>query len=261
MELDEEYTKIYLMKLGLTEYEARIYTILVKMGQQTASELSFLGKVPRSKIYGSAKNLEAKGFVKIIPTKPERYTAVSPTKVLLPLLDKLVEDNERCRKVLETLAKSYESSKFIHLEEPYVLQELLTVQGRENVQNRISKMIDDARDSIFIVTSSNGAIRVHKLYYEAFEKVTERNIGIRIIAPRTSENESALKELKEIVKVKTTDLPLPRYVCMDTKEIFFVEARPDDHNIREGRDVGSWTSDSLLVKIHRESFLKLWQIL
>src|SRR5439155_1078156 len=36
-----------LMKLGLTEYEARIYVVLTKMGPRNASENSFLGKVPR----------------------------------------------------------------------------------------------------------------------------------------------------------------------------------------------------------------------
>ncbi len=261
MVVEEEYAKTYLMKLGLTEYEARIYTVLVKMGQRTASEISFLGKIPRPKTYGSIKSLKRKGFLKVIPTKPERYSAVSPNKVLLPLVERFAEDAEGCGKVLENLALSFESSKYVYMEEPYETREFWIVRGRENVRKKIVKMVDEAEDSVFNVTSANGIIRVYKSYFDVFEKAVERNLDVRIITSLTPENESALKELKETVKVKTTNLPLPKYVCTDSNEIIFIEAIPDDHNVREGRDIGSWTNDPLLVRIHRESFLKLWQII
>jgi len=261
MSVDEEYINTYLMKLGLTKYEARIYTALVKKGQRTASEVSFLGKIPRPKTYGSIKSLERKGFLKVIPTKPERYSAVSPNKMLLPLLEKMTEDVEGCNKVLENLALSFESSKYIHMEEPYETRELWVVRGRENIRKKIVKMVDEAKDSVFNVTSANGIIRFYKSYSDVFEKAVKRNLDVRIIAPVTPENKSSLKELKEILKVKTTDLPLPKYVCADDNEIIFVDAIPDDHDVREGRDIGSWTDDPFLVRIHRESFLKLWRII
>src|SRR5206468_12736998 len=65
-----------LMKLGLTEYEARIYVVLTKMGPRNASEISFLGKVPRPKTSGAIRGLESKGLLRIVPGKPERYMAV-----------------------------------------------------------------------------------------------------------------------------------------------------------------------------------------
>lgn len=259
MEMDEEYVKASLVKLGLTEYEARIYTVLVKMGQRSASEISFLGKIPRPKTYGAIKSLERKGFLQVISTKPERYSAVSPNKVLLPLVERLTEDVERCSKVLENLALNFESSKYIYMEKPYETRELWTFHGRENVQKKIIKMVDEAEDSVLNVTSANGIIRIYKSFSDIFEKAVEKNLDVRIIAPRTPENESALKELKEVIKIKTADLPLPRYICTDSAEIIFVEAIPDDHDVRVGRDVGSWTNDPLLVRMHREAFLKLWQ--
>src|SRR5438046_4369822 len=83
------------MKLGLTEYEARIYVVLTKMGPRNASEISFLGKVPRPKTYGAIRGLESKGLLRIVPGKPERYMAVSPNDVLVPLVDKLNKETTR----------------------------------------------------------------------------------------------------------------------------------------------------------------------
>jgi sugar-specific transcriptional regulator TrmB len=259
MAVDEEYANTYLMKLGLTEYEARIYTVLVKKGQRTASEVSFLGKIPRPKTYGSIKSLERKGFLKVIPTKPERYTVVSPNKVLLPLVERLTEDAEGCNKVLEKLALSFESSKYIHMEEPYETRELWIIRGRENIRKKIVKMVDEAKDSVFNVTNANGIIRFYKSYSDVFEKAVKRNLDVRIIAPLSPENKSSLKELSKILRVKTTDLPLPQYVCTDFNEMIFVDTIPDNHDAQEGIDIGSWTDDPLLVRIHRESFLKIWQ--
>src|SRR2546425_3136212 len=54
----DEFSVQSLMKLGLTEYEARIYVVLSKMGPRNASEISFLGKVPRPKTYGAIRSEE-----------------------------------------------------------------------------------------------------------------------------------------------------------------------------------------------------------
>ena len=59
-----------LRHLGLTEYESRIYLILVKSGPIKAGEISFFGQVPRTKTYGAIRELERKGLLRVIPGKP-----------------------------------------------------------------------------------------------------------------------------------------------------------------------------------------------
>lgn len=53
--------------LGLTEYESRLYLVLVKVGPIKASELSFGAQIPRTKAYGAINELERKGLLQIIP--------------------------------------------------------------------------------------------------------------------------------------------------------------------------------------------------
>jgi DNA-binding MarR family transcriptional regulator len=55
------------MKLGLTEYEARIYSVLVKLGPKKAGEISFFSKVPRPKTYGALRELQRKGLIEVLP--------------------------------------------------------------------------------------------------------------------------------------------------------------------------------------------------
>src|SRR2546427_9573065 len=133
----DEFSVQSLMKLGLTEYEARIYVVLVKMGPRNASEISFLGKVPRPKTYGAIRGLESKGLLRIVPGKPERYMAVSPNDVLVPLVDKLNKETTECVNVVENLAMAFESSKYVYTEKPYERYDLWSVRGREKVYKRV----------------------------------------------------------------------------------------------------------------------------
>src|SRR5207245_400941 len=57
---------------GLTEYQARVYLTLLDLGSATASQISPLSKVPRTRIYAAMQQLHEKGLVQILPETPCR---------------------------------------------------------------------------------------------------------------------------------------------------------------------------------------------
>src|SRR3977135_520821 len=66
-----------LMEHGLTEYQARAYLTLLDLGAATASQVSPLSKVPRTRIYATMQQLHQKGLVQILPETPLRYEPVA----------------------------------------------------------------------------------------------------------------------------------------------------------------------------------------
>jgi sugar-specific transcriptional regulator TrmB len=95
-------TAEYLKKLGLTEYETKVYTILSNLKKAKAKEISDLSKVPQSKIYEVLMNLSNKGLVNIIYSKPKWFQATPPSIAIKKLL-KQKEDQIN-------LLKTYENS-------------------------------------------------------------------------------------------------------------------------------------------------------
>src|SRR5213078_573946 len=85
--------------------------------------------------------LESKGLLRIVPGKPERYMAVSPNDVLVPLVDKLNKETGECVQVVENLAMAFESSRYVYTEKPYERYDLWSVRGRDKVYKRIQDMI------------------------------------------------------------------------------------------------------------------------
>ena len=58
-----DQTRKSLEKIGLTSYETKTYTSLLKNGELTASDLSTKSGVPYSKIYEVLGTLEEKGWI------------------------------------------------------------------------------------------------------------------------------------------------------------------------------------------------------
>src|SRR6059036_4354068 len=257
----DEFSVQSLMKLGLTEYEARIYVVLTKMGPRNASEISFLGKVPRPKTYGAIRGLESKGLLRIVPGKPERYMAVSPNDVLIPLVEKLNRETSECVAVVENLTMAFESSKYVYTEKPFERSDLWSVKGREKVYKRVQDLIGEAKVNVFFATTANGLVRLYKAHSEVLEKASERGAKVRIIAPVNQTNSSVARELQEVIEVRSTINPMMKFISADAAEIIFTEDIPDDTNVNAGQDVATWTNDPLLVKSHEKIFETIWSTL
>src|SRR6266571_4095290 len=240
----DEFSVQSLMKLGLTEYEARIYVVLTKMGPRNASEISFLGKVPRPKTYGAIRGLESKGLLRIVPGKPERYMAVSPNDVLIPLV--------------ENLAMAFEFTRYVYTEKPYERYDLWSVRGRDKVYKRVQDMIGEAKVNVFFTTTANGLVRIYKAHSEVLEKAAERGAKVRVAAPINQINQSVARELGEVIEVRNSAGPMVKFLTADSAEIIFTEDIPDDTNVATGQDVATWTNDPLLVKAHEKMFDQLW---
>lgn len=71
-----------LRKLGFTENEAKIYTVLVRLKQARASEIAEKAGVPRPKIYRTLRGMEKKGYVRIIEGEPTLFCCVEPEQLI-----------------------------------------------------------------------------------------------------------------------------------------------------------------------------------
>jgi len=82
--------KQYLEELGLSEYESRVYLVLLSLCSGTMKELDEESNVPYQKIYDVSKSLENKGLVRIIEGKPKRVKIIDPSISLKVYRDKIL---------------------------------------------------------------------------------------------------------------------------------------------------------------------------
>jgi len=252
-----------LRRLGLTDYEARIYLALIRMGPKKASEVSYFGQVPRTKTYGSIRELERKGLLRIIPGKPELYAATSPTELLLPVVTKLNREVKESESIVQSLAVLFESSKYTkQYAIPEDVKEFWRIDGRKDILRKLTEILNDATKTINYATSAWGLVRVYKTHSEALEEAKNRGVIVRLVAPISSENSAVAKEFGEVVELREIDKPFgPSFVSVDTRQLVVVESKPDDLKTDRGFDVALWTTHGLIVKAHDELFERMWNTL
>jgi len=135
-ELDE--ARFYLERLGLTQYEAKVYLALIAEHPATAYTISRNSGVPHSRVYEIARRLIAKDLVVQADTDPERFSPIPPDD----LIDKLVMDHDRA---VEGLRDQLDRVSFQSDFEP-----VWTVPGRDAVLEKAREIIDTATERIYI---------------------------------------------------------------------------------------------------------------
>lgn len=92
----------HLLKIGLTENEAKIIEYLITIGVASASDIHRETHVPRNKIYETIERLADSGFVEIQPGRPVLFKLNDIEKILSLIM-------EERRKSIERVVQFYKS--------------------------------------------------------------------------------------------------------------------------------------------------------
>lgn len=251
-----------LRRLGLTEYEAKIYLVLLRRGPVKASEISFFGQVPRTKTYGAIKELEGKGLLHTLPGKPEVYLPASPNEVLMPLVTKLNLEVKDSEATVQSLNLAFETNKYIKRDVPKLANDFWQIEGRPNLYGSLSGIFGDARKSIYFFTTALGLIRAYKTHSELLEQAKKHGATVRVLAPISSENAGVARQFAEVTEFKALEKPIrTSFACVDSKDLIIVESQPDDLRIDRGSDIAIWTKNRLLIELCEQLFNRVWDSL
>ncbi len=182
-----------LRDLGLTEYEAKVYTALVKIRNGTASDIHLVSGIPRSAVYGALHRLEERGTIEVQSSKPMRYRAVPPEIALEKLKDCFVAESENALVALEEI---YQTPKMEAQEEA-----IWAINGVKNVSDKIIEMIGGAQTDIIFAASYPSFHEIAKTY-PIFENVKgeiinkiEEGVTVRVTGSRSEELEEITRDI------------------------------------------------------------------
>lgn len=130
-----------LVKLGLKEYEAKIYVALVGIREANARTIHEISGVPRPRVYDILNELTAKGFVEVREGSPMFYRFVPPDIVISKLQAELNHAAEESIAILETLSTQKD--------EEYV--PLWHVKGDWSIKRHLNLLIERMTGSLSIL--------------------------------------------------------------------------------------------------------------
>jgi sugar-specific transcriptional regulator TrmB len=174
-----------LVRLGLTENEAKTYVGLVSLREATAREVYELTNVPRAKIYEILKGLSKKGYVEVRQGSPTYFQAVKPKQVIGKIKDELT----KC--VIDTLDQLNELSYELP-RTSYVWY----IQSEWGIKNRIREMLNIVKEELIIFSSNPKFLKEFKRELLRLEK----NCKLILIVDEIGKFKLLPFEFKEITK-------------------------------------------------------------
>ncbi len=233
MNLDNEKIAELKHLFNVNMYEAKLWFSLLSKGTASASELSEVSNVPRSRAYDVLESLEKRGFVNAKLGKPIKYIAVPPEEVI-SIVKKEIESERDLR--LTSMLSISEKESFRMLKEAYdnsgsdisSLQAPTAVKGRNNIYARISNMISKANRNVLVVTDEKGAFRKTYEFEEALRKARDNGAKLKMVS-RFSKKDDRMKKLKELFEVKEAKNVDMRFVLIDDTIALFTSNGEDVH--------------------------------
>ena len=189
-----------LKRIGLTEYEIKVFLHLVRNGTTGAVELAKRSGVPFGRIYDVLYQLESKGFVKVLFEKPKKFAPVDPKMALESTVKKMKENFEEIEK--EAVKDKEELQKQFSLQEKAKKPSIWMFSGDKNIREARRRELSEAKEEINAIVSSDIStgrdIVVERLAREA-KGITRRFIE----NPLTKDDEKKIKDkIKGGAKVK-----------------------------------------------------------
>jgi len=154
-----------LRQLGFTEYEARIYLVLLDKYPATAYEVAKAAGLPRANVYSAVSGLEKKGAVQPVSENPIRYVPVDPKSTL----DAIARSTATlCTEIANRLS-SFSPSK--------ARDHVWSLTGEENIHHRISEILNSAERHIWIKAHENALLS----HLQELQAAAKRGVRLLII--------------------------------------------------------------------------------
>jgi sugar-specific transcriptional regulator TrmB len=156
---------------GFSEYEIRVYTVLLFNQKAGANEISKETGIPQTKVYQIIKKLADRGFIAILPGHPIRFEVVPPKNAFSSVIEELEDKRKKLMEAIQSLQENYELSKTKE-------EEVVSFLDWNSFGKKIEELNKKAEKEIDIFSRfkyPKGA------WFESLEKTIKRGIKIKVV--------------------------------------------------------------------------------
>jgi sugar-specific transcriptional regulator TrmB len=225
-----------LQRLGLENYQARVFVALQQLGAGTAADVSDVSEVPRSQVYGAADDLVERGLAEVTESSPKEYRPVSLAAARAQLTERLEREQARAFENLEALRTS--------TTDPTGEQDVSTLRGRQPIDDRIAALVSRAEGRVVFVAPAEGSLS--EAITTALRAAADRGVAVTVVTAAPSIRERFADDSVDVV-VMGEDNPADfagRALMVDGSTVLLAVATDDAVG-----EEAMWTADTSIGNI------------
>lgn len=236
-----------LKRFGLTEYEARAYLSLAKIGPSSVREIVLDSKLPRNKAYEALQRLEEKNKIVSLPISPRKYKIINP--------ELLKEDAQEITNSVNELIKMVEQPKNSEFKDLFIV-----IKGKKAIEEKLAISNTKVKKEIF---SCNNLSKILYKNIRAIEDAVKRGVKVKMICDFDEKNVESYKEWLStgadirVFNKKMFGPLLPRITILDGSIARLTIGSPEVKN--EEEYITLWTESRAFSQMLRNHFLNMWK--
>ena len=238
-----------LINLGLTGTQAKIFLSLLRIGQASTKEIAQISKVARPDTYRALSELQDIGIVQKIVSIPIKFTSLSIEDTIEILMARRNQETLDLNKKTTELIEKFKKINC----EPKEEDDKLFLIPQEAFDLELRKLLEKAKESVYIMVSSKKMLGWVYENYELTEEVLKRKISFRIITEKRPKAVSS-KEIDALTKnpnveIRYTSAPLGAWFTIIDGKIVVLTL---------GLNTAVGSNNKILIGLAKDYFDSTW---
>jgi len=244
---DADVSSLFL-ELGLTEYETKTLSTILKLKEAEAPDISRLAQVPKTRVYDVLDKLIKRGLIIEISGRPKKYHGINPAESINLLL------NEK-KSGLKALESKADEVKQMFLDSGSgstgAEEKVLKVKDKSDFERILAQELESASQSVVGFTSLESESSV---LANALQKAKDNNVTIKLV--NHAPTDAIKKHAKELgIDVRHSDHGLTAFV-VDGKKVVLglsdIEKSPEYH-------FAIWSDNKAMASMLNGYFDRHWE--
>ena len=258
--MDHKDVMSSLSNFDLDETDSQIYLNLLKTGEITVGNLAAKLELDRGKAYRSLNKLRNLGMITTTFTNPITCFAVRPSEALPSLLQKKEHELIAMKRLADQIIA--EQKNLMHKVPVTETTSFSIIQGRSNVYTRISKLLQEASDTIYLITTIEDIIMMyHTTIPEKIKDCISRGIEVRLVTETDDSNSIPLVNRLGVKEVKIGKLPSKgRMIVEKSNQLIMSGSTKNSKDLNDETDSVLHTNSSDMVENIFSLCAHLWKI-
>ncbi len=238
-----------LRKVGLSEYESKIYEAILKNGRSDAQRISEFSGVPKTAVYPNLRTLIKKGLVQEMKGDISLFEALPHSGAINNYIDSKIRDLSSLKRELLLELSDIKVNKVENKEVLWI------THGKEASREFYKSAFERARKTIFILGWRFEKVSDKYIFLNYLKKLLKKKIDVRILVTGDKVNKALVKDYQESgIKV--------RYISIKNLSIFIADSKECKitlKNERLGEKLSINVIDENLARAMNSYFLSCWE--
>ncbi len=202
---------------GLEKLDSSIYLALLEFGTCTMSELATKLEVDRGRIYRSIEKLDRLGIVILSISKVTRCEALAPEKAFGKLIDEKQAQVNKLRSILVKVTNELE--QITRPQELPKIPNFSIIDGRNNIYTRIGKLIQEANNDVYLVTTTDDFLMMlHTAIPEKIKIAKNNYVKIKILLDSENINLPKFSNTIDTSNIRIGKLPSKSRIIVEKEK-------------------------------------------